>query len=234
MTDPDPVIPFDPAITRDTALRGLPLVVIDTETTGLPPCDVVELAIIRATFGGEFVEDGDNVILGRVKPLRKIDPKAREVHGISNAAVSMCNPWATTCGPSLVRWCEGAVPMAYNAPFDHHAVTESGRGAFPVPAFPWLDPLVWARAVWGPVGNRLAEVAARLGIEAGTAHSAYDDALTCFRVARPVLLAAVKAGKAPPVRTLGELLDWQVAEAVRQEAAAPSHHDKPWTKWSKR
>ena len=223
----------DPAITPSTPLKGLPLSVIDTETTGLPPCEIVEFCILRADFSTPWVEVPEAFYLGRVKPTIPIHPKATEVHGIRARDVAMCPAWGDLAARSFPRWIAGSVPMAFNAPFDFGVIAAQQRKAGePVPTWPWLDPLVWARAMWGPSGNRLAEVAARLSIDPGKAHSTYDDAVTCHAIARPLLVLLIKEGGAPVMRTLGELLTWQVAEAVRQEAAAPAHHDKPWTKWA--
>lgn len=243
-TDPDDQnpgtpIPFDAAITPATPLRGLPLAVVDTETTGLPPCDVVELCILRTAFGVDFAETPENVYLVRVRPTRPIHPKARELHGIGFVHVAQCPTWDLHPGPSVARWMAGAVPLAYNAAFDYGVIRDANRAiGAEVPPWPWLDPFVWARALWGVndgrnghEGNRLTQVAERLGITPnGDPHGAYVDAQLAHAVARPLLMGCVKAGKAPAVRTVGELFAWQIAEAVRQETQLPDHFDKPWTK----
>jgi len=84
------------------------------------------------------------------------------------------------------------VPLAYNADFDRaFLMAEFGRAARSerqdVPALrkgiDWLDPLVWARELQQAEKSKsLSAVAERLGIEAGTAHRAVDDAHTAGKV----------------------------------------------------
>jgi DNA polymerase III epsilon subunit-like protein len=83
------------------------------------------------------------------------------------------------------------VPLAYNAEFDRAFLTaeftRAGKERTDVPALrkgvDWLDPLIWARELQQAEKSKsLAAVAERLGIEAGQAHRAVDDAHTAGRV----------------------------------------------------
>ena len=219
-------------ITRDTPLRGLPLAIIDTETTGLPPCEVVEIAVLRHALTPEpWAETAENTFVARLRPSIPITPEASKITGIHDRDVRRAPTWVEVV--ALGQWCAGAVPMAFNAPFDFGAVKKQAEAAGdPIPPWPWLDPLVWARAMWGTgmdsPGNRLTTVAERLEIEPGPAHSAFGDALTTARIARPLLALLISEGGAPAMRTLGELLDWQHATALRVEATMPERF-RSWT-----
>jgi DNA polymerase III epsilon subunit-like protein len=196
---------------------------------------VVDLAIIRHRFTADpWIETAENAWCLRVRPSIPIEPGASKVHGIHDRDVRYCPTWAESCAPRFDRWLAGSVPMAFNAPFDYGVIKKQNDAAgHPTPAWPWLDPLVWARAMWGTghdaPGNKLGAVAERLGIEAGEpAHTAFGDALTTLRIARPLLALLVKEGGAPTIRTLGELLDWQRATALRIEATMPERF-RGWT-----
>ena len=83
------------------------------------------------------------------------------------------------------------VPLAYNADFDRaflmaeFARAKAERAGVPAlrKSVDWLDPLTWARELQQEEKSKsLSAVAERLGIEAGTAHRAVDDAHTAGQV----------------------------------------------------
>jgi len=171
----------------DHVVADLPIVAIDTETTGRDPATdrVVEVACVRWERG--------EVVLRKswlINPGRPIPKEAFDVHGISDEAVKDA-PTFDAVVPELVEALRGAVPLAYNAEFDRkQLMSELGRvgvPASPPPAFQknveWIDPLVWARELQKLEKSRaLAEVAARLGVELKTAHRATDDAEAALHV----------------------------------------------------
>ncbi|TVQ41952.1 MAG: 3'-5' exonuclease [Gloeocapsa sp. DLM2.Bin57] len=82
--------------------------ILDTETTGLGNCEIIELALIDLTGRALFNE--------RIKPINHpIDPKAQEVHGITLEDVQDCRDFlevwdqvfklikGKTLGPALSR-----------------------------------------------------------------------------------------------------------------------------------
>jgi DNA polymerase III subunit epsilon len=165
----------------------LPIVAIDTETTGRDPSTdrVVEVACVRWERG--------EIVLRKswlVNPGRPIPKEAFDVHGISDDAVKDAPPFADIL-PELLDALQGAIPLAYNAEFDRkQLMAELGRlsaPANPPPAFQknadWIDPLVWARELQKLEKSRaLGEVAARLGIELTQAHRATNDAEAALNV----------------------------------------------------
>ena len=171
----------------DHGVGDLPLVAIDTETTGRDPSTdrVVEVACVRWERG--------EIVLRKswlVNPGRPIPKEAFDVHGISDEAVADAPPFAGIL-PELLEALSGAIPLAYNAEFDRkQLMAEMGRLPMPAslpPAFQknvdWIDPLVWARELQKLEKSRaLGEVAARLGIEISQAHRATDDAEAALNV----------------------------------------------------
>jgi DNA polymerase III subunit epsilon len=171
----------------DHVMTELPIVAIDTETTGRDPSTdrVVEVACVRWERG--------EVVLRKswlVNPGRPIPKEAFDVHGISDEAVKDA-PAFDAIVPELIEALRGAIPLAYNAEFDRkQLMSEIGRvgtPSAPPPALQknveWLDPLVWARELQKLEKSRaLAEVAARLGIELNQAHRATDDAEAALHV----------------------------------------------------
>jgi DNA polymerase-3 subunit epsilon len=168
-------------------VAALPIVAIDTETTGRDPASdrVVEVACVRWENG---------TITWRkswlVNPGRPIPKEASEVHGISDDDVKDA-PTFDAILPELLEALHGAIPLAYNAEFDRRQLlAELGRVAVPQqppPAFQknaeWIDPLVWARELHKLEKSRaLGEVAARLGIELAQAHRATNDAEAALNV----------------------------------------------------
>jgi DNA polymerase-3 subunit epsilon len=171
----------------DHAMNALPIVAIDTETTGRDPSTdrVVEVACVRWERGEITLRKS-----WLVNPGRPIPKEAFDVHGISDDAVKDA-PTFDAIVPELLEAMRGAIPLAYNAEFDRkQLMSEIGRlgtPASPPPAFQknveWLDPLVWARELQKLEKSRaLAEVAARLGIELNQAHRATDDAEAALHV----------------------------------------------------
>jgi DNA polymerase-3 subunit epsilon len=171
----------------DHLVADLPIVAIDTETTGRDPATdrVVEVACVRWERGEITLRKS-----WLVNPGRPIPKEAFDVHGISDDAVKDAPSFAAIL-PELLEAMTGAIPLAYNAEFDRKQLT-SELGRLPAPAAPppafqknveWIDPLVWARELQKLEKSRaLAEVSARLGIEHTEAHRATSDAEAALKV----------------------------------------------------
>jgi DNA polymerase-3 subunit epsilon len=170
----------------DTPLHDLPFVAIDVEATGLDPNDdrVIEVACV-VFAGGEVERHG-----WLINPGRPISEEARAVHNISDDDVREAPAFAQVAAQILAALGRG-VPLAYNAEFDRAFLMAEfnrlGGERTDVPALrkgvDWLDPLTWARELQQAEKSKsLSSVAERLGIEAGTAHRAVDDAHTAGRV----------------------------------------------------
>ena len=98
-------------------LSELTYVVFDTETTGLDPNggdEIVQIAAVRLLNGKRV--DGEVLDL-LVDPERSIPPVATKVHGISQEMVEGA-PKIDVAGARFHRFCENAVLVAHNAPFD--------------------------------------------------------------------------------------------------------------------
>ncbi len=171
----------------DHIVANLPIVAIDTETTGTDPGTdrVVEVACVRWERGEITLRKS-----WLVNPGRPIPKEAFDVHGISDEAVKDA-PAFEAILPELLEAMMGAIPLAYNAEFDRKMLTSElsrlAASPTPPPAFQknveWIDPLVWARELQKLEKSRaLAEVSARLGIEHTEAHRATSDAEAALNV----------------------------------------------------
>ena len=171
----------------DHVVADLPIVAIDTETTGRDPASdrVVEVACVRWERGEITLRKS-----WLINPERSIPKEAFDVHGISDEAVKDAPVFAAIL-PELLEAMAGAIPLAYNAEFDRKQLTSElsrlAAPASPPPAFQknveWIDPLVWARELQKLEKSRaLGEVAARLGIELTNAHRATDDAEAALNI----------------------------------------------------
>lgn len=175
----------------------LPIVTIDIETTGFSPVygdRIVELAAVRVermetkgTWSHEIVGQFHHYL----NPGRRIPAQASNVHHIYDEDVALA-PRFRDIGAAFSKFCEGAVPCAFNQGFDSGFITtEMGSNGFdllsaPVGDWPrWLDPLVWVRSadrfVVDDTGQRLscalAAACGRRGITVKGAHGALGDAM---------------------------------------------------------
>lgn len=107
-----------------------PLVVLDTETTGLDARTerLVEIAAIKYTPGRV-----PRVFCRRLHPGRAIPPQATAVHGITDADVAGCPQFAEVA-PRLFRFLADADLAGYNVVFDlQFLVAEFGRCGLDLP-----------------------------------------------------------------------------------------------------
>jgi DNA polymerase-3 subunit epsilon len=210
-------------------LADLPLVAIDTETTGKDPSvdRIVEIACV--------VWQNGSVIRSQywlVNPGVPIPREAFEVHGIGDDDVRD-KPTFAQIVDQLFEALAGAVPVAYNAEFDRAFLTAELMRASAVresapPAcrkgIEWIDPLIWARELHKlEKGKSLGDVCARLGIDIVRAHRATDDAEATLRVlaafAADPRVPKTYAGFVQEQRRLSRLHDEERREA-KQNAAA--------------
>lgn len=225
----------------DTPLRGLPVAVVDFETTGLPVDNphVVSLAVVHATLGE--TDDARVALQSLVRPPVPIPGDASRVHGIFDADVADAPTWAEVA-ESFEAACAGRVAVAFNAPADFvFQRLEQERAGRVAVAWPWLDLLVVRKATKtrGRPG-KLVEVAGEHGIVLD-AHGAVGDALATALLLTPLMRAAWSAGafKGPagaqprrswhddcddgeedePARvdTIGAFFRWQREAALYQE-----------------
>lgn len=99
-------------------------VILDTETTDFGG-DIIEVALIEADTGAVLL----NTL---VHPERPISPEAHAIHGI-NAEMCEAAPAWDQVWPQLHAAIAGRTVLAYNAPYDHAAVTRRCRETAVVP-----------------------------------------------------------------------------------------------------
>lgn len=222
------------------ALRGCPVAVIDTETTGIDPTadHVVEVAVVHALLGDTAPEIA---WAQRVRPPVPVPAGASAAHGITDEDVVDCPTWAEVAD-GFARHVEGRVLVAYNAPFDFSVLrTEQQRIGLDAPAWPWLDPLVVVRQVDRfAKGKSQTEAARRRGIVLD-AHGAAGDALTTA-ILFPRLLGELGRHRERPcpvsvLRSVDAFVAWQRETALEQERdfvaylSTKGRGDRPGCPW---
>ncbi len=198
----------------------LPVCVLDFETTGPDPetCEPVEVSAIRFENGvavSKFTSFIDHGV--------PIPEEATKIHGITTAMIAGA-PSLVMAASSLAKVAAGAIPCAFNEPFDRRVLHRSVVGT-DVPMFDpdqrWLDVFVMVASplqdkyVSGSGRLKLGAACERRGIVIENAHRAEADALATGR-----LLYAVMGDKRP---TLGALLD--------RMAVAREEQDRDWMQW---
>lgn len=177
-------------------LLGRPVVVLDTETTGLDPaqCHVIELAAIR--YDAEGQEDGSiNAVLQLPEGVT-LEPKITEITGITPemAAEGMDRVLAFD---ALYHRCligENPVIIAHNAPFDVAFIDAELHRLMNVRPLgrDFIDTLSVARLVNLPYPHKLANVAKNLAIPfEGAAHRSMNDLVVTARIAERLYTIAL-------------------------------------------
>jgi DNA polymerase III epsilon subunit-like protein len=202
---------------HDAPLRGLPVAVIDVETTGLDPevDHIIEVAVVHLQLGRN---EPTVAFRSRVKPPVPVPEKITELTGITDADLVGAPTWReirVRLGYAL----ESRALAAYNAPFDYRFLAaEEARCGARGPAWPWIDARVPAEVVDKyKSGKRLVDVAGRRGITLD-AHGAVADATATALLLHPLLREAW-AAREDGFRgsTLGDLHTWQRVNALRRE-----------------
>lgn len=168
---------------QDRPLNEIPLVVLDTETTGLMPQlghRVVEIAAVRLVGWRETGR-----LSSLVNPGRPIDPGASQVNGIYDSDLVDAPPFSAIF-PQLQALLEGAIVVAHNALFDasflsmEYYILSQERGIDPdiTLSNPWLCTLQLARRQFYFDSNSLGNVARRLNVTTGRSHRALNDVHT--------------------------------------------------------
>lgn len=208
----------------DTSLASAPLVVLDTETTGLSPAmghRVVEVAAVRLEGWREV--DRFDVL---VNPGRPMDAGASRVNGIYDDDLVDAPPFAQIATP-LHQLMEGAVLVAHNARFDaaflgmeYSLLQRSGLGEHsPLDlSNAWLCTLQLARRFFHFRRNSLTDVALSLGVRTGRAHRALSDVYTTLAIFKRM----ARQLETMRLKTVGDLLHAQGGPIYVPQQAQPS------------
>jgi len=211
-------------------LRGLPVAIIDTETTGLIPAEshVIEVAIAHMALGQGTPELSWHSL---IRPPVPIPEAATEIHGISDKDVADAPTFEQAAQVIRVHL-SGRQVCAYKAPFDAAMLSAEFARVDPesVPMRPadWLDPLVW---VWGIDqfcnGKNLRAACERRGI-AFPPHGARADTMATGLLVQQLLAemanttrqwSGTKSFSVPRLAWSGlvEFLLWQGRSALQSE-----------------
>ena len=185
-------------------LAGLEFAVIDLETTGWSPeaAAITEIAAVRVRGGvrrGEFAS--------LVNPGVPVPPGIEDLTGISDWMLAAA-PGVAAVLPGLLRFAEGCVLVAHNAPFDvGFLLAACAASGLAWPGFTVLDTVMLARHVMDPDEVPDCKLGTLAGFfRAGTSpcHRALADA----RATADVLGWLIRRLAHRGVRTLGQLADW--------------------------
>ncbi|MBB93300.1 MAG: exonuclease [Rhodobacteraceae bacterium] len=188
----------------DVPLDKLTFVVFDTETTGLSPRDgdrIVQIAGIRIVNGKVR---GAEVFDTLVDPERPIPAASTLVHGITEDMVTGADT-ITTAGQRFHDFCEGAVLVAHNAPFDMAFLKAQEPRIGRAFDHPVLCTVLLSAVLFDPSADHsLDGLTARLGIEIPheARHTALGDALATADVFAHLIGLLDQAG----IRTLQQAI----------------------------
>jgi DNA polymerase III epsilon subunit len=183
-----------------------PLVVADTETTGLYPRlgdRITSVGIVSGRIAdGAFREEGD-AYERKVDPGRPSSAAALAVHGMADADLAGLPPFAAIAGDVAQR-IDQAVVVAHNAPFDVEFLDlELASTPFvgvTLSAAAILDSRVVSKMLWPGEPGGLDALATRLGVDRGErdrVHGALADARLLARCL-PGLAAEIERRLCPP------------------------------------
>ena len=170
------------AIDGTTPMEDLPVVVLDTETTGLDVAKdrIVSLGALRMQGKIAF----RHVTLDRlVNPGVPIPAASTTVHGITDTMVAAA-PTLADLHPDLVDFLEGCVLVGHNIGFDGALLrAECGRVGLPWPEPRMLDTGHLAAALFPDMTDlSLESIAARTGVETRGRHTALGDCLVTAEI----------------------------------------------------
>lgn len=189
----------------------VPIVVLDTETTGLYPGlghRVIEIGAVRLE-NLQIVGEMNHLL----QPGRKIDAQATAVHGIDDDDLAGKPAFADIANEFLALT-QDALLVAHNAPFDAEFIGMEfficGRAyqmpySTPILPNPWLCTLQLARRHFYFGQNHLENIARRLGVRMGQAHRALHD----VHMTAEVLKRMVRELAKKRMETVGDLLHAQ-------------------------
>jgi len=192
----------------EKSLAEIPVVVLDTETTGLYVGQGDRLTEIGAVRLENWQKVGKISCL--VNPQRPISPQSIAISGINQAQVDQAPNFAQI-KPELDRLLDGALLVAHKAVFDAAFLgTEYALAQNQPPQIktihlpnPWLCTLTLARKYFNFGYNNLGNLARQLGVRMGKAHRALNDALATAEVLRHLTNKLATDHK---FRTVGDLL----------------------------
>lgn len=186
-----------------TPLSELCCVAFDSETTGLSTDndDVVQLGAVRIV-NGRIVEG--EVLDSYVDPGRRIPPASTAVHHVSDADVRGAPDFATA-GRRLHGFCQDAVLVAHNAPFDLAFLRRGAAQMGVTWDHPVLDTVLLSAIVFGTnEEHTLDALCARLGIliPEEWRHTALGDA----QVTAEALVRLIPLLEGRGLRTLADVI----------------------------
>ena len=199
----------------ERSIFDVPLVVIDTETTGLIPGighRIVELGLVRLEPNTPYHWKVSNEFSQLLNPGRSMDPDASRVNGITNKDL-VGRPTFDDIAAQILEMMDGAVLAAHNAQFDASFLAmelyirrlydpEAKDEALPNP---WLCTLMLARRNFYFGRNSLGHVARQLGVRHGRAHRALGDVYTTLEVLKRMVQKLGRQG----IEAVGDLLHVQ-------------------------
>lgn len=183
-----------------TALSELPVVVLDTETTGLDSQKDAIVSVGAARCHGRRLYRSTVLDL-LVNPGRRIPARSTAVHGITDSMVA-AKPDIATILPEIGSFMAGSVVVGHVIGFDlallGRAFQEAGLEWKPPPR---LDILLLAAALSpDEEGFEIDDQAARMGINVSGRHTALGDSLVTAEIWVRLIAQLERRG----IRTLGE------------------------------
>ncbi len=189
--------------------QGVPLpelefVVVDIETTGWSPVEaaITEVGAVRVRGGvrrGEFAS--------LINPGTPVPPGIADLTGITDGMLAAA-PRLGAVLPGLLRFADGCVLVAHNAPFDlGFLIAACGNCGLAWPGFTVLDTVTLARYVMDPdevPDCKLGTLAGFFRARTAPCHRALADA----RATADVLGWLIRRLAWRGVHTLGQLSDW--------------------------
>jgi DNA polymerase III subunit epsilon len=188
----------------DMPLAELEFAVVDLETTGWSPeaAAITEIGAVRVRGGrrqGEFSS--------LVNPSMPVPPPIEDLTGITDWMLAAA-PRVASVLPGLLRFAEGCVLVAHNAPFDlGFLLAACDDCGLTWPGFTVLDTVMLARQLMDPdevPDCKLGTLAGFFGARTAPFHRALADARATAHVLGWLIRRLTHRG----VRTLNELRGW--------------------------
>jgi DNA polymerase III epsilon subunit family exonuclease len=188
----------------ESPITDVPLVILDTETTGLFPGvghRVVELAAIRMERSTSSEWRIVNQFSQLINPGRSMDPDASRINGILNEDL-VGKPSFEDISEEIFTIIDGALLVAHNAQFDasflgmelHIMNLYNPRRDYSGIPNPWLCTLMIARRNFHFGNNSLGHIARMLSVRTGRAHRALGDVFTTAEVLKRMIVELARRG----------------------------------------